>query len=846
MIEVLKLVSSLKVPSPIASVCALKDVLFVGSTDGTLLLYQYKKAYELIHRYDNITKGPITDINYVPSIDQVALTTGGSSGGVALFRYDGTLQHAQDLPGATGNGLVSRVFEIRNTTYLIVLLRKSLYVYKWTGAEYGGMSRVSIGDRALAVEPLFDEQKLLVGTSGGISVVDLVDYKVSTSSSLTASLFPVKPHSFSLFGTKDVSLVFRKLSDERMLIVKENSSFVLLKRLGEMKLLNSPIEITESVAIHLLPPVYLINSTETGIGVVNRHTGKLYGMVESKEITSTSVAEWYVVVASKTEVSRYELTSFQVQLDQLRAAELTDDAISVLSNVSATELDNRFGQLRTLQIQRAEGLFQQQKFTQAMDVYAEWLANPRDVLGLVKEDPEMKDLKRSLIYYLTSIRRTMIKLLNHQEIVYEETIITRDIFGTEDLGATTNLVDDALLRSYLLTSSNLVGSLLRVQNYCSEALVEERLTERKLYRELLDFYFCRELHDKALTLLVLLTETEEAYGPEAVQEYLVKLATNPLYKDSATRDLVFKYTKWLLEKDGPLGMAIITHEELNRDLISSESVIAFLDTGISLHFEVEYLEYLIRSSADNSAYNTELCGLYIRQLQNFGGDVIEAEAFQKLLRFLNSTKAYEPRTVLKQLKPLLTANKAYFYLKIGIMRRLNAHAENLNIYINELEQPELAVDYCLSFFEEGNDNLGRDLLYLLLDNYVQSPVRFREDIVVFLSNPKITPYLSMLEILPRLPAEMFQVVELLSFLSSQIKKMRSVLNSQRMTMNLSQVQLVKLEEELLVNQKVGKKVVVDDSTLCEHCGRKLGHSVLAWFPDDAVVHYGCSSAYKLS
>ena len=117
----------------------------------------------------------------------------------------------------------------------------------------------------------------------------------------------------------------------------------------------------------------------------------------------------------------------------------------------------------------------------------------------------------ALIKFLTD-RRTMLSKLNKQdEESYfekahsapaeedEESLKREPANSFKELG---QIIDTTLLKAYLLTGNNsLVGSLLRVANLCHLSESEKMLTTYKKFPELVDLYFGKGLHRKALLLL---------------------------------------------------------------------------------------------------------------------------------------------------------------------------------------------------------------------------------------------------------------------------------------------------------------------------------------------------------
>ncbi|KAJ1922601.1 Vacuolar morphogenesis protein 6 [Tieghemiomyces parasiticus] len=164
------------------------------------------------------------------------------------------------------------------------------------------------------------------------------------------------------------------------------------------------------------------------------------------------------------------------------------------------------------------------------------------------------------------------------------------------------LVDTALLKAYLLTNPSLVGPLVRVHNNACEVEIGESLLLRhRRYQELVDLYYGKALHRKALQLLhALATRTEREAGtdprhpvppalagPTATVGYLAKLPLQHL-------DLLFEYAGWVMQRDPTVGITVFADD--NRppaDYLRSpvDRVAQFLER-FGVAWSMRYLEFV--------------------------------------------------------------------------------------------------------------------------------------------------------------------------------------------------------------------------------------------------------------
>ena len=89
------------------------------------------------------------------------------------------------------------------------------------------------------------------------------------------------------------------------------------------------------------------------------------------------------------------------------------------------------------------------------------------------------------------------------------------------------IVDTCLLKTFLATNETLVGSLVRVQNYCNIEETEQLLIEFRKFHELIDFYFSKGLHFKALALLKKLLHVANSIDLERKRMEFLQASSHP-------------------------------------------------------------------------------------------------------------------------------------------------------------------------------------------------------------------------------------------------------------------------------------------------------------------------------
>lgn len=218
----------------------------------------------------------------------------------------------------------------------------------------------------------------------------------------------------------------------------------------------------------------------------------------------------------------------------------------------------------------------------------------------------------------------------------------------ENLQNTSRLVDTTLFRAYMFSQPALVGTFLRVPNFCDPDVVNEALLGHNRYLELIDFFYGKKLHEKALGLLHRFGSPDEPdsrapslHGPSRTIQYLQNLPPSQA-------DLIFEYASWTLRSNPDHAMEIFTGDTENAESLPRDKVVAFL-RKLDSQWERQYLEHIINELDDMThEFHNRLVELYVQTLLKPEGGDSHDEIMDKLVTFLRDsrqvyslTKAFE-------------------------------------------------------------------------------------------------------------------------------------------------------------------------------------------------------------
>lgn len=285
----------------------------------------------------------------------------------------------------------------------------------------------------------------------------------------------------------------------------------------------------------------------------------------------------------------------------------------------------------------------------------------------------------------------------------------------EKLRETAKLVDTTLFRAHMYATPSLAGSLFRIANFCDPDVVMEKLEESGRHNELIDFYFGKKMHRRALELLRKFGQAGEEEdtppqlrGPKRTVAYLQHLPPDMI-------DLILEFAEWPLRVHPELGMEVFLTDTEHAETLPRQRVADFLQ-GIDTILAVRYLEHVIEELNEMSPdLHQRLLLLYLERLMKHkdGEWRFESEdAFlawrEKLLEFLKSSSQYSPAKMLDRLprdgeldfsrsqlsyvsdKKKRKSDPDFYEARAIVFSKMGQHRQALEIYVFKLKDPAKA------------------------------------------------------------------------------------------------------------------------------------------------------------
>ncbi|GMM31231.1 Vam6 protein [Martiniozyma asiatica (nom. inval.)] len=628
---------------------------------------------------------------------------------------------------------------------------------------------------------------------------------------------------------------------EQLIIIKSN----------EIIKLNSNLKCTDRVKLrgHLRSSYFfpfLLLQYPNKIELRSLSNLNVLNILQIKGIVDYSITPDSLAVLTIDGALKYHKLDYNSILDQFYDVGNYADSINLIhllhssyfSNDSMSANQMKFITLRKFEILKGKS-FINIDFQKSMDILAEYLAPPKLVLDAIPEELKLlistststpdcsseqsisstsqpkytlcfSDRRKihSLTSYLTDIRRKLLRLLEHNtSFKWQNYEVSLLVFKIDDPSFSIidnlKIVDDYLFNCYLLLGSKLIGSFLRLRNFCSIEIVEGRLNET----ELIDFYFARNEHDRAIKIL----KNENNW--ERLTLYLKKMIisnasnTNSILKNLANVDdtHLSESFQMIFQNDS------IAYEDIDKKII-----INWLNDHENLL--ISYLEFIVFNLHDyQSTYINTLLENYIKYPD---------ENFEKIIE-LYATGNYTTTSILQQLSKCPKTNTIE-RLKIDPLSRQKKYNDVLHILV-PLDL-SAAVDFLISL---PNDKRTYSLIHSVLDILAKpssgSENQRSQKVNQFITDPKLEGRLDPSEIVRRTSDDMgLDNVEVITVLRS-IKTRSANVKVKEM---IGKRNVGRLNSELASIKSQSKW----SNGLCK-CGRKLGD--VGWWSQNGIVHYGC-------
>lgn len=470
-------------------------------------------------------------------------------------------------------------------------------------------------------------------------------------------------------------------------------------------------------------------------------------------------------------------------------------------------------------------------------------------------------IRKSLLPYLIQIRRPLRLLMKEDKVVWEhsgrELKVGIDFFlidKHDSLNVSTllTLIDTVLFMTYLLYFPSMMGPFLSVDSMCDYETVTSELRKRRMFQELVSFYYQRKEHTEALKFLTdLLLDLEPKKDHKELENSVKLLVIDYLKRlPGENIDLIFKYTDWLLKNfdtDKSTLESVFISDSPTYATRNHYQIYCYIDKR-DPELALQYLEFAISTfKLDDVKLQTTLIKRYFARLD-------DAKTRLKLRSLLESTSAYEPRTILRILEENgvapnvdLPEDERRFieYLKIFPLQKLKSFKQAVDILYDKLSDYNGASVFCEKVFED-NSSEGQEILGYLFRKIIGSTQGDKNPQIAYFVQEHGTK-LSAVDIYKLLPRNLL-LSDLKQVILQTIKLHSNEKDNARIKRGLVQAELIQKSNEL--NRNLAAYVVIDEGYKCPVCKKSFSTFAIdtaLWFTMDGrnvVAHYTCGKTLE--
>lgn len=420
-----------------------------------------------------------------------------------------------------------------------------------------------------------------------------------------------------------------------------------------------------------------------------------------------------------------------------------------------------------------------------------------------------------------------------------------------------SLVETVLFKTYVLYFPSMVGPLIRVENLCDKAVVVSDLKDKKMYKELIDFYYYKGMHHDALEFLFDFhghSKDEQSEANINARDFIIKYLM--LLPNEKLDDLFYYLTKLL----GTINDIHVRNEILvsifeNNNIINlkrdSLKIYNYVD-GIDKSLSLKYLEFASSTINDvNPEIYNHLVKRYVFDLNNANKNKLED--FLK-----NSNLHYNPSDVILILKSVTSDHTVSIETKNFILLmqvypyyRLKEHEISIDILFNKLGDYKKAQEYCNKIYVD-NTIVGSKMLIFFLKEIIEKEYYGKENeskkelLVIFLKDYR--DKLDIVEALKAIPLSVpVKDIKDLLIYSLRHKKMRN--EDLSLKKNIMRNELTNLNYS--INHKSADFIGINSKNICCICKKRF-HSFttesIFWFytsnEKEIIVHYNCRKSLE--
>uniref|UniRef100_A0A1I8FDP6 Vps39_2 domain-containing protein n=1 Tax=Macrostomum lignano TaxID=282301 RepID=A0A1I8FDP6_9PLAT len=308
------------------------------------------------------------------------------------------------------------------------------------------------------------------------------------------------------------------------------------------------------------------------------------------------------------------------------------------------------------------------------------------------------------------------------------------------------------------------------------------------------------------------------------------------------QDLIFRYSRWIIERDPKEGLRIFTESQADGDnALPRIEVANFLESSAP-QLLTDYLEHCVlhcKPPDTSESLHTRLANQYRLRLEQQTGPLAVAGARSRLLAFLRRSRHYNAQELLARYP-----NNDMLEERALLLSRLGQYELAFTILAQYLESPEKAESLAEEILSQPTAETGdaADSSLAILQGEVYGAARSgandaaRATIIETPAGPD-TACPS-----PAAAAAGHPLADLSDYLLTSLQRLEAekrLLQSRRGLYHAERLQTA----AAFARVRSGR-VAIEEGTRCSVCQNRIGASAFARFPSRQVTHYGCMAVMR--
>ncbi|KAI9666909.1 MAG: Vacuolar morphogenesis protein 6 [Alyxoria varia] len=426
--------------SKIESVLAYGDRLLVGLNTGVLRIYRVNEPQEdgeeelrqdqprssqeqsgtskskqrlvdLLREEEKFSRKPIQQLAL---IKEANLLVSHSDGCVSFHNlHDFTLaQRLEATKGATLFAATSNIVKDEGTNIasivsrLAVAVKRKILVWTWQDMELSAEPTESVLPATVKCLSWVTGTKIITGMDPGFTLIDIESQEMTEINRPGPAAEPTGMAG-TRFGAVNSSgmgymgmgswvprpLATRLLEGNSLLAKDVNTLFIDAEGRALEKR-QVPWATAPDAVGYSYPYLLSMSSFKGRLDIRNPDTLSLLQSINLPNVTHLHVPQPNIslahagkgfLVASERCIWRMEAIGYDSQINDLVEKQKFDEALSLVGMLEETLLDNKPGRLREIKIQKAQSLFERQRYREALDLFSEASTHPERVISLYPE-----------------------------------------------------------------------------------------------------------------------------------------------------------------------------------------------------------------------------------------------------------------------------------------------------------------------------------------------------------------------------------------------------------------------------------------------------------------------------